>query len=140
MGKKLIIKGADFAQNSILSKISSSQTDAGGFYDFTNGSLVTSVTAVKGISKISCEGYSQLYFLSGSDDNLQPNAVSFWNGSSFLCTVVWDGDIHHAGVGIPIGSYVFTIPTGATHFSYVYENTYGSNNFQAGLSLQIYVD
>lgn len=134
MGKKLIIPGADFSANAIdggdVLVISSSQTDAGGYWK-ADGAFVSTIATIKGVEKISIPaGIVKIKFQQTNTSEVEPSCLVFWNGSSFLGAVPSSTTV---GLFNPLYTNEFEIPTGATHFSYVYKNEYGSNRDNIGL-------
>lgn len=132
MTNSLVILGADFSANAIQSVISEEQTDAGGFYSESTGSLVTNIPQIKGVAKIPCPGATAIYFKATST-GVQTPALVCWDANDVFLGSVQSGST----IGIPTGDFVFNLPPNTAKFSYVYSNTYLTNNWNVGLESEI---
>lgn len=134
MGKSLVILGADFSENCIQQQtVSSTQTDAGGYYSSEDGHLVTGIDKIKSVSKIDVSGCEGVFFKSSST-NLQPCVLFVWDESgNFMGKCPNTSSIQP----LAVGSLSFNLPLGAKYISYNYYNHYGQNNITIGLACTI---
>lgn len=129
MGKALVVKDVDYSSVCIIDTIVSSEQESLGenTYIKDNGQVGT-YSGIEGVAFIDIPANISELILDTGD--YQPSALSFFNNNNEYIGKVPSGS--SVGLIVDRGD-AYSIPEGATKFSYVYKNSIQS--FNLGLNL-----
>lgn len=139
MGKKLIIRGADFSGVSISpTVISNEQTNthpANGYYQ-SNG-VWTNDANIKTVDMINVEGYESLFFQE-NQNNIEPSCIHCFGGSTgteWLGIAPVNGGLNGKNA---IGTTSFDLIDGTKNIAYAYYNNYAGFDIGLGSVISTY--